>query len=71
MVRKEKYIFYKHALTEVKKDGIKPDDIVYIILTGKIIEEYPEKNRFLVYGTIFNNIPLHIVYDVSVPDIIL
>lgn len=70
MVREEKYIFYKHALTEAKKDGIKPGDVVYTILTGEIIEEYPERNRFLVYGAIFNNIPLHIVCDVSVPGII-
>ncbi|MBU0599294.1 DUF4258 domain-containing protein [bacterium] len=44
---------------------MRPDDVVYIILTGKIIEEYPKRNRFLVYGTIFNNIPLHAVCDVS------
>lgn len=65
-----RHIFYKHALTEAKKDGVRPDDVVYIILTGKIIEEYPERNRFLVCGTIFDNIPLHAVCDVSVPGIL-
>ena len=70
MVREGKYIFYKHAIIEAKKDGVRPDEVVYSILTGKIIEEYPERNRFLVYGTIYNNIPLHIVCDVSVPDIL-
>jgi len=70
MVREEKHLFYKHALTEAKKDEVRPDDVVYIILTGKIIEEYSERKRFLVYGTIFNNIPLHAVCDVSVPGIL-
>jgi len=70
IVREGKHIFYKHVLTEAKKDGIRPDDVVYIILTGKIIEEYPERNRFLIYGTIFNNISLHVVCDVSVPGIL-
>jgi hypothetical protein len=70
IVREERHLFYKHALIEAKKDGVRPDDVVYIILTGKIIEEYPERKRFLVYGTIFNNIPLHAVCDVSVPGIL-
>jgi len=35
-----KYFFYTHALTEAKKDGVTPEDVVHAILTGEVIEEY-------------------------------
>ncbi|MFZ3089604.1 MAG: hypothetical protein WA240_03180 [Nitrospirota bacterium] len=36
-VQNEKYEFYSHAITEAKKDGVEPEDIIYVLLTGKII----------------------------------
>ena len=44
-VTTERFEFYRHALTEAKKDGIEPEDVVYLLLTGKIIEAYPERER--------------------------
>lgn len=61
----DNYEFYRHALTEAKKDGVEPDDIVFVLLTGKIIEEYPERNRVLVYGIMQGDCPLHVVCDLS------
>lgn len=68
-VASERYEFYRHALTESKKDGIQPEDVVYVLLTGKIIEEYPERERLLVYGTLKNDLPVHVVCDLSDMDL--
>lgn len=49
-LKHEKYQYYSHAITEAKKDGIEPEDIIHVLLTGKIIESYPERDRVLVYN---------------------
>jgi tRNA(Leu) C34 or U34 (ribose-2'-O)-methylase TrmL len=64
-IQNENYEFYSHAITEAKKDGVEPEDIVYVLLTGKIIERYPERKRVLVYGKMMNGLPLHVVCDYS------
>jgi len=66
-----KYYFYTHALTEAKKDGITPEDIIYTILTGEVIEEYPERQRVLVFAMLPHQIPLHVVCDCSQADVLL
>ncbi|MEK6678743.1 MAG: DUF4258 domain-containing protein [Nitrospirota bacterium] len=68
-VQNEKYEFYSHAITEAKKDGVEPEDIIYVLLTGKIIERYHRRHRVLVYGTMLNGLPLHVVCDYSDEDI--
>ena len=68
-VQNENYEFYSHAITEAKKDGVDPEDVVYVLLTGKIIERYPKRHRILVYGTMLNGLPLHVVCDYSDEDI--
>jgi len=40
LIEKEFYYFYAHCLTEAKKDGISPEDIIYCLLTGKVVEKY-------------------------------
>ena len=69
-IQNEKYEFYTHAITEGKKDGIEPEDIIYVLLTGKIIEEYPDRQRVLVYREMLNGIPLHIICNYSDSDIL-
>jgi hypothetical protein len=69
-LKDEKYQYYSHAITEAKKDGIEPEDIVYVLLTGRIIERYPERYRVLVYGEMLNKVPLHVVCDYSDEDLI-
>jgi hypothetical protein len=44
------YFFYTHALTEAKKDRVTPEDVVHAILTGEVIEEYPDRQRVLVFA---------------------
>ncbi len=61
----DRYRLYTHAVIEAKKDGVEPEDIVYVLLNGKVIEQYPERNRLLVYGKMLNNVPLHIVCNYS------
>ncbi len=69
-IQNEKYEFYTHAITEGKKDGVEPEDIIYVLLTGKIIEEYPDRQRVLVYGEMINGIPLHVICNYSDSDIL-
>jgi len=71
LVLEGKYFFYTHALTEAKKDGIVPEDAVHAILTGEAIEEYPDRQRVLVFAMLPDNVPLHVVYDYSQPNVIL
>ncbi len=66
-----KYFFYTHALTEAKKDGITPEDAVHAILTGEVIEEYLERQRVLVFATISQDMPLHVVCDYSQANVLL
>lgn len=69
-IQNEKYEFYSHAITEGKKDRVEPEDIIYVLLTGKIIEEYPDRQRVLVYGEMLNGIPLHVICNYSDLDIL-
>ena len=69
-IQNESYEFYNHVLTEAKKDGVEPEDIVYVLLTGKIIEKYQGRCRVLVCGTMFNGLPLHVICDYSDKDVI-
>ena len=66
-----KYFFYAHALTEAKKDGVTPEDVVHAILTGEVIEEYPDRQRVLVFATISQGMPLHVVCDYSQANVLL
>ena len=64
-IESKRYYFYIHCLVEAKKDGIGPEDILYCLLTGKIIERYPERRRFLIYGVLKDSIRLHVVVDLN------
>lgn len=70
-VESKLYYFYAHCLVEAKKDGLGPDDILRCILSGKIIEQYPERERALIYGRLDSGIPLHVVVDLSQGNILL
>lgn len=70
LIEKECYYFYTHCLIEAKKDDISPEDILYCLLAGKIIERYPARKRILIYGVMPNDIPLHVVCDLSQDNIL-
>lgn len=58
-------------MVEAVKDGLSPRDIKDIILTGKIIESYPERERHLIYGVLPNDMPVHVVIDYSDNELIV
>jgi len=63
------YAVSDHAIIEGRKDGIDPktvEKLEYVAIHGKIIEEYPERKRILIYSEIEEDaIPVHIVVDYS------
>ena len=65
LIEKESCYFYTHCLIEAKKDDVGPEDILYCLLTGRVIEKYPKRKRVLIYGTMANDIQLHVVCDLS------
>jgi hypothetical protein len=66
LISKNKFSIVDHALLESFKDGIEFDEILYTINHGKIIEDYPERKRCLVFCTLLTNIYLHVVVDYCV-----
>ena len=68
-VQRRRFRIAAHALTEASKDGIRTTDIVHAIMTGEIIESYPELERLLILGYHPEQvIAIHIVCDYSDPD---
>lgn len=68
-IRLRQYSISDHAIIEAKKDGISPktiEKLEYVILNGKVIENYPERKRYLIYENLPDrNIPVHVVIDYS------
>ncbi|MFH1562970.1 MAG: DUF4258 domain-containing protein [Nitrospirota bacterium] len=68
-IRLGQYSISDHAIIEARKDGLSPKTIKkleYVALNGKVIEDYPKRNRYLVYAEIpEENIPVHVVIDYS------
>jgi hypothetical protein len=63
--------FRRRPSEREKKDGVAPEDAVYTILTGEVIEEYPERQRVLVFAMLPHKIPLHVVCDCSQSNVLL
>ncbi len=67
--KRGEYAVSDHAIVEGRKDGIAPNTIEKlekVAINGKIIEEYPERERILIYSEIEEyGIPVHIVVDYS------
>jgi len=61
------YAVSDHAIIEARKDGIEPktiEKLEWVALNGKVIEEYPERQRILVYAELEEySLPVHIVID--------
>jgi hypothetical protein len=56
----------EHALREAHKEGLRGKDIIYAVLTGKVIERYPERRRALIAGRYRGtNHHVHVVCDYS------
>jgi len=66
------YAISDHAIIEARKDGINPktiEKLEWVALNGKIIEEYPERRRILIYAVLDDDdLPVHIIVDYSEPE---
>lgn len=54
-VRQGHFLYTLHADEERRNDGLSPDDVRAALLTGRVIEEYPEDPRgssCLVHGRV-------------------
>jgi hypothetical protein len=55
-----------HALREAHKEGLRGKDIIYTVLTGEIVERYPERRRALIAGHYpGTELHIHVVCDYS------
>jgi hypothetical protein len=61
------YAVRPHAVIHAVKEGFTEADMVYVVRHGKIIEEYPERYRCLVYAEVplsaRTSLPLHVICD--------
>ncbi len=66
------YAVSDHAIIEARKDGIEPQTITkleWVAIHGKVIEEYTERQRLLIYAELPENmLPVHIVVEYSFPE---
>ena len=54
----------QHALREAHKEGLRGRDIVYVVLSGTLVELYPDRRRVLIDGShTKNSLPIHVVCD--------
>lgn len=71
LVRIKRYQVKLHAVQHALKEGFGEQEMVKSILSGQIIEEYPERYRTLICGqtTIEDiSIYLHVVCEQNYPD---
>ena len=56
----------EHALREAHKEGLRGKDIVYAVLSGTVVERYPDRRRILISGMHrHSSLPIHVVCDYS------
>jgi hypothetical protein len=54
----------EHALHEAHKEGLRGKDIIYAILTGEVVERYPNRRRVLISGEYRGtDLHVHVVCD--------
>lgn len=67
--RDGEYAASDHAILEARKDGIEPQTLTkleWVAIHGKIIEEYPERERILLYAQLpEDRLPVHIIIEYS------
>jgi hypothetical protein len=72
LVQDRAYLVKQDAILHAIKEGFNRDDMVAAILSGQIIEEYPERERVLICGptslSLATVIYLHVVCEYSDPN---
>jgi hypothetical protein len=71
LIRTGQFIVFKHLVSEFLKEGLDPDYATTGVLNGTIIEEYPERDRLLIAGRSVEKMPVHIVCDLSVEELVI
>ncbi len=70
--RQGEYAISDHAIIEARKDGIAPKTITkleWVAIHGKVIEEYPERERILLYAELpEESLPVHVIVEYSCVD---
>ena len=64
-IKENKIKITDHADEEAQDDNLTYDEILYSVLKGKIVEDYPEDIPFpscLISGNNFNEEPIHTVW---------
>ncbi len=64
LIFQKQYSISKHAFIESFADNFSIKDILEGVERGEIIEEYPERNRCLIYSNLDKG-PIHIVVSYS------
>jgi hypothetical protein len=65
-IQSHNFSFRPHALQHAVKEGFTVDDMVQVVLHGKVIEIYPSRKRALFYANVTIEgimIPLHVVCE--------
>lgn len=61
---REHFRLSEHALREAHKEGLRAEEVLYAVLHGDIIEQYPERRRVLIVGPVRDaETPVHVVCD--------
>jgi hypothetical protein len=66
------YAVRPHAMQHAVKEGFSVRDMVHVLLHGLLVEEYPQRQRGLVYADITVEeviVPLHVVCEHRGPDV--
>lgn len=67
VVRKRRIHWRQHAITRMMQRGIRRDDVMKVLLSGEVIEDYPDDRPFpsaLLFDMIESR-PLHVVVALS------
>lgn len=65
-VRAGNYAVRPHAMQHAVKEGFSVDDMIHVILHGMVVEEYPQRQRGLLYADVIVEgivLPLHVVCE--------
>ena len=74
LVRLGRYRTRSHVVTHMIEESFSEKEVVRAVLRGRIVEEYPERERCLIAGPASGlssgGTHLHVVCDLSRPDLV-
>ena len=66
LVARRRYSITRHAVLEALADGLQiPSDVLRPLRTGRIIEQYRERDRALILGYTGEQRPVHTVVEIA------